>query len=56
MQKMIKLTGTEKLLYNATVEFALSIERVSATEANQRAYDKIMASRALRNKVGSFKH
>jgi hypothetical protein len=49
MQK--ELTGTEKVLFKSTYQFAIEILKVSETEANEMAMKKIISKRDLTKKI-----
>ena len=49
-------TGAERVLFRMAYDFALTVERLSESEAQQRGRDKVLAKRLLRSKVGAFRH
>jgi hypothetical protein len=53
--KDIKLSVVEKVLFNATYEFATTVEKLSHEEATKKAMDKVIAKRALAL-MTRFKH
>ena len=46
-----EFTGAEKVLFKATFEFAINVEKLSESEAYERAMNKIIAKRALVKKI-----
>lgn len=52
---MNELTGVEKVLFKATVNFAMQHEKVTLEEAEKRAMDKVMSKRNLVKQI-KFKH
>jgi hypothetical protein len=42
-----KFTGVEKVLFKATFEFAINVEKLSVVEAIEKAMNKIVNKRAL---------
>jgi hypothetical protein len=51
---MIKnLTSPEKVLYKATYDFAISIERLNHVQATACAIEKVNRKRSLANKLTS---
>lgn len=51
----IEFTGTERVLYNVTYEFAINVEKLSEKEAREKAMNKIIKTRALGKKI-KFKY
>ena len=51
----IEFTGAERVLFKATYEFALNIEKLTEAEATEKAMNKILSVRALSKKV-KFKY
>lgn len=47
----VEFTSAERVLFRMAYEFALNVERLTDAEAKQRGMDKVLAKRALRNKV-----
>jgi len=47
----VQFTGVEKVLFKATYEFALNIEKLSEADATEKAMNKILSKRALSIKV-----
>jgi hypothetical protein len=47
----VEFTGAEKVLFKATYEFAINIEKLSHDEATEKAMNKIIMKRALAKKV-----
>ena len=47
----VEFTGAERVLFIMAYDFALNVERLTDAEAKQRGMDKVLAKRALRNKV-----
>lgn len=47
----VEYTGAERVLFRMAYDFAINVERLSESEAQQRGRDKVLAKRALRNKV-----
>ena len=46
-----QFTGVEKVLFKATYEFALNVEKLTEAEATEKAMNKILSKRALATKV-----
>jgi hypothetical protein len=51
----VEFTGAEKVLFKATYEFAINIEKLSHDEATEKAMNKIIMKRALAKKI-KFKY
>ena len=47
----IKFTGAEAVIYKATYQFAINVEKLSEADATEKAMNKILAKRALATKV-----
>ena len=47
----VQFTGAEKVLFKATYEFALNVEKLTEAEATEKAMNKILSKRALATKV-----
>ena len=47
----INFTSAEKVLFNATVNFAITHEKLSPAEAQERGVNKILQKRALAKKL-----
>ena len=47
----VEFTGAEKVLFKATYEFAINIEKLSHDEATEKAMNKILSKRALVKKI-----
>ena len=51
----IEFTGAEKVLFKATYEFAVNIEKLSHEDATEKAMNKVIMKRALAKKI-KFKY
>lgn len=51
----IEFTGAERVLFNATYEFAVNVEKLSEIEAREKAMNKVIAKRAMVKKL-KFKY
>ena len=51
----IEFTSTERVLFKATFEFAMNIEKLSEAEATEKAMNKILQKRAMVKKI-KFKY
>jgi len=47
----VEFTGAEKVLFKATYEFAINIEKLSHDETIEKAMNKILSKRALAKKI-----
>jgi hypothetical protein len=47
----VEYTGAERVLFRMAYDFAITVERLSESEAQQRGRDKVLAKRSLRSKV-----
>lgn len=47
----IEFTGAERVLFKVTYEFAINVEKLTEAEARQRGMDKVIAKRAMSNKL-----
>jgi hypothetical protein len=51
----IEFTGAEKVLFKATYEFAVNIEKLSHEDATEKAMNKVIMKRAFSNKL-KYRH
>jgi hypothetical protein len=51
-----EFTSAEKVLYTATVKFAMETLKLSADQAHQRGMDKVLQKRKLVKKMSHFKY
>lgn len=47
----IEFNGPERVLYKMAYEFAINVEKLTEAEARQRGMDKVIAKRAMSNKL-----
>ena len=47
----VQFTGAERVLFKATYEFALNVEKLTEEQATEKAMNKILSKRALAIKV-----
>ena len=47
----VQFTGAERVLFKATYEFALNVEKLTEEQATEKAMNKILSKRALSKKV-----
>ena len=47
----IEFTGAEKVLFKATYEFAINIEKLSHEDATEKAMNKVIMKRAMVKKL-----
>ena len=47
----IEFTGAEKVLFKATYEFAINIEKLNHEDATEKAMNKVIKTRAMSKKL-----
>ena len=47
----IEFTSAERVLFKATFEFAVNVEKLSDSEAKEKAMNKILKKRAMASKM-----
>ena len=47
----IEFTNAERVLYNATYEFAVNIEKLNPEQAREKAMNKVISKRAMASKI-----
>ena len=50
-QQELSMTGAERVLYAATLEFALHVAKMPQAEAEEAAVNKILKSRSMRKRL-----
>jgi len=49
------LSGPEKVLYKSTYDFSINVLKVSSTEAQENAMQKVLSKRAMAKNFKNFK-
>jgi hypothetical protein len=47
----IKFTNAETVLFKATFQFAINVEKLTESEATEKAMNKVISKRALAKKI-----
>jgi hypothetical protein len=50
----VEFTSAERVLFNATVNFAMEYEKLNINQAREKGMNKVLSKRALAKRVSRF--